>query len=113
MSSSRARQVPQITPRAVAVFGGVDHDKGIDLRDWEAIRAWAERVAESVRGGSAATAAAALSHAQEVGRSIAALATDDEHSSCLRRARRSLRAESSRQLTGGPDECVSSRAGTR
>ena len=28
----------------------VDHDKGIDLRDWEAIRAWAERVSESVSG---------------------------------------------------------------
>jgi len=43
-------KVPQVTPRAVAVFGGVDHDKGIDLRDWEAIRAWAERASESVPG---------------------------------------------------------------
>jgi len=32
---------------------------------------------------------------------------DDEHSSALRRARRSVRAERDRQLTAGADECVS------
>jgi menaquinone-dependent protoporphyrinogen oxidase len=35
-------RVPEINPMSVAVFGGVDRDKGIDLRDWESIRAWAD-----------------------------------------------------------------------
>ena len=27
---------------ATAVFGGVDRERGIDFRDWDAIRTWAE-----------------------------------------------------------------------
>ena len=42
-------KVPEITPRSVVVFGGVDHDKGVDLRDWESIRNWANDVAEVVQ----------------------------------------------------------------
>jgi len=42
-------KVPEITPKSVAVFGGVDHDKGVDLRDWESIRNWANDVAEVVQ----------------------------------------------------------------
>ena len=35
-------KVPDVEPGATAVFGGVDRERGVDLRDWEAIRAWAE-----------------------------------------------------------------------
>lgn len=45
----------EIEPSAFAVFGGVDAKKGIDIRDWDAIGAWAEEVAEvfGSRGASA------------------------------------------------------------
>jgi menaquinone-dependent protoporphyrinogen oxidase len=37
-------KVPEVEPVAISVFGGVDREKGIDIRDWDAIRAWAEEV---------------------------------------------------------------------
>jgi menaquinone-dependent protoporphyrinogen oxidase len=37
-------KAPEVEPTSTAVFGGVDREKGIDLRDWEAIRAWAQKV---------------------------------------------------------------------
>lgn len=35
-------KVPDVEPVATAVFGGVDRERGIDFRDWDAIRTWAE-----------------------------------------------------------------------
>ena len=37
-------KAPEIEPASTAVFGGVDRERGVDLRDWEAIRVWAEKV---------------------------------------------------------------------
>ena len=36
-------KAPGVEPVSTAVFGGVDRERGIDLRDWEAVRAWAEK----------------------------------------------------------------------
>jgi menaquinone-dependent protoporphyrinogen oxidase len=41
-------RVPEVEPVASGVFGGVDRKKGIDLRDWDAIRAWAEAVGDEL-----------------------------------------------------------------
>jgi menaquinone-dependent protoporphyrinogen oxidase len=35
-------KAPEVEPASTAVFGGVDRERGIDLRDWGAIRAWTE-----------------------------------------------------------------------
>jgi menaquinone-dependent protoporphyrinogen oxidase len=37
-------KTPEVEPTSTAVFGGVDREQGIDLRDWEAIRVWAEKI---------------------------------------------------------------------
>ena len=37
-------KAPEVEPVSTIVFGGVDRDQGIDLRDWDAIRAWAAKV---------------------------------------------------------------------
>jgi len=37
-------KAPEVEPAATAVFGGADRERGIDLRDWDAIRAWADKV---------------------------------------------------------------------
>lgn len=44
-------KVPELRPKSVTVFGGVDHARGVDLRDWEAIKTWAEGVAGAMLGG--------------------------------------------------------------
>ena len=36
-----------IEPVAFAIFGGADAKKGIDIRDWDAIGAWAEEVGKA------------------------------------------------------------------
>lgn len=40
-------KVPEVEPLAIGVFGGVDRKKEIDIRDWDAIRAWAEEVGKA------------------------------------------------------------------
>jgi len=37
-------KAPDVRPVSVAVFGGADRKKGVDLRDWTQIRAWAEEL---------------------------------------------------------------------
>lgn len=46
-------KVPELELVGVAVFGGVDREREVDLRDWDAIRAWSGAVAELfvARGG--------------------------------------------------------------
>ncbi|MGD0167841.1 MAG: flavodoxin domain-containing protein [Gaiellaceae bacterium] len=41
-------KVPEVEPVAVGVFGGADAKKGVDIRDWDAIRVWAEEVGEAI-----------------------------------------------------------------
>jgi len=41
-------RLPDLEPRSVTVFGGVDHATGADIRDWEAIKAWADGIAEAM-----------------------------------------------------------------
>jgi hypothetical protein len=54
-------KVPEVEPVAVAIFGGVvdpqklhfpfSHMQASDVRDWDAIRAWADEVAEKLTAG--------------------------------------------------------------
>jgi len=44
--------VVDVRPSAVAVFGGVDREKGVDLRDWDAIRAWADEFGTGLADGA-------------------------------------------------------------
>jgi menaquinone-dependent protoporphyrinogen oxidase len=54
-------KVPEVEPVAVAIFGGVvdpeklhfpfSHMPASDVRDWDAIRAWADEVAEKLAAG--------------------------------------------------------------
>ena len=50
-------KAPEIEPITTAVFGGVDLQRGIDLRDWDAIHAWADSVGAAL--GSVETPPAA------------------------------------------------------
>jgi len=43
-------KLPEIAARSTVVFGGVDRDRGVDLRDWEAIAAWAETIGAAAIG---------------------------------------------------------------
>ncbi len=40
-------KTPEVAPIATAVFGGVDRKREIDLRDWDAIRAWATEIGDA------------------------------------------------------------------
>jgi menaquinone-dependent protoporphyrinogen oxidase len=57
-------KLPELRPLSIAVFGGVDREKGIDLRDWEDIRRWSQDVGAlfSSRGGAGSAAAHPASH---------------------------------------------------
>jgi menaquinone-dependent protoporphyrinogen oxidase len=47
-------KLPELQPLSIAVFGGVDRQRGVDLRDWDAIRRWSDELAASfsARAGS-------------------------------------------------------------
>ncbi len=50
-------KAPGVEPLAHAVFGGVDKKKRVDLRDWDAIGAWAEGVGNGLGSAGAPPAA--------------------------------------------------------
>jgi menaquinone-dependent protoporphyrinogen oxidase len=45
-------KAPEVEPLATEIFGGVDRKREVDLRDWDAIRAWAETVADGFAAAS-------------------------------------------------------------
>jgi len=46
-------KAPEVKPLLTWSFGGADREKQVDLRDWDAIRAWAEDVANAFEAASA------------------------------------------------------------
>ena len=52
-------RVPEVRPLLIGSFGGVDREKQVDLRDWDAIRAWAAEVADTLETAPAQAASPA------------------------------------------------------
>jgi len=50
-------KMPEFEPLSIGVFGGVDKDKHVDVRDWNAIRVWTEEVGAQFRSADTTTVA--------------------------------------------------------